>query len=254
MAGAASACSHPTDVQPYPGSCGPVFAVSWNPMPGSVDAPRDTAIRVNLNDYPDPDTLGAADFIVTTGVFYVTGAYAVDLIGKAIVFHPSNMLRAGLGYSMSVLPPLHSLAGCPATFEQRSFLAGDTVVGVPPPPAVPYAAVQPILARSCAGAGCHRQPADQGGGCLDAPAQGLSLCDADALNALVAVPSREVSRLPLVEPRDSARSYLLRKILPANDQGAPLPTVIGQREPPGAPLSPDEIATIAAWIDSGAAP
>jgi hypothetical protein len=221
-------------------------------MPGSADAPRDTAIRVTLNDYPDPDTLGAVDFIVTTGVFYVTGAYAVDLIGKAIVFQPSNMLRAGLGYTMTVLPPLHSLAGCPVTFQQRSFVTGDTVAAAPPPPAVPFSAVQPILARSCAGAACHRQLADQGGGCLATPAQGLSLCDADAWNALVAVPSREVSRLPLVAPRNSARSYLLRKILPADPGGGPLPSVIGQREPPDAPLSAGEVATVAAWIDSGA--
>jgi Bacterial Ig-like domain len=248
---AAAACSRPTDVQPFPGSCGPVVAVSWQPLPESIDAPRDAPIRVTFNDFPDPDTLGASDFIVTTGVYYVTGAYSVDLMGKAIVFRPSNMLRTGLGYSMTVLPPLHALSGCPATYDQRGFVTGDTVIGAPLPPAVPFAAVQPILARSCAGAACHRAPADQGGGCLPAPAEGLSLCDAQARSALIAVPSRQVSHLPLVDPRNSARSYLLRKIVPT-DSGGPIPTVLGQREPPGAPLTPEEIATIAAWIDSGA--
>jgi hypothetical protein len=55
-----------------------------------------------------------------------------------------------------------------------------------------------------------------------------------------------------VEAGDSARSYLLRKLLPADAAGGRLPGVAGQREPPGEPLSEDQLRLIAAWIDGGA--
>ena len=83
-------------------------------------------------------------------------------------------------------------------------------------------------------------------------AAGLSLCAADAWNALVGVPSRQVDELRLVEAGDSARSYLLRKLLPASAGGGPITGVSGQREPPGEPLPEDQLRLIAAWIDGGA--
>jgi len=55
-----------------------------------------------------------------------------------------------------------------------------------------------------------------------------------------------------VEPGDSARSYLLRKLLPATPEGGRLPGVAGHRDPPGEPLSEPELRLIAAWIDGGA--
>jgi hypothetical protein len=246
-------CSHPTETQPYPGACDPFEALSWTPLPNSASVARDTAIRVAFNDYPDPDTLSATDFVLTSGVYWHTGTYAVDLLAKAAVFRAAGPLRANLGYTITVLPGVRSLAGCPATYEQRSFRTGDAPVGpVMTPPAVPFSAVQPILAASCGGAGCHRQAAEAGGGCLAGPAAGLSLCDADAYQALVGVPSRQVSRLQLVQPANAARSYLLRKLLPGTAAGAPPPTTLGHRDPPGAPLTNDQLATIAGWIDSGA--
>ena len=111
--------------------------------------------------------------------------------------------------------------------------------------------MQAIFDASCAGSSCHIDPS---GGCLAAPFGGLSLCAAEARDALVDVPSREVSSLALVAPLDSARSYLLRKLLPATAGGGPIPGTLGQREPPGPPLPADQILTIAAWIDGGALP
>jgi hypothetical protein len=252
-AAAASACSQPTDTQPYPGACTVFEPVTWSPFPDSIGVPIDTELRIGFNGYPDPDTLGAADLLLTTGVFYYTGSYAVDLLDRAIVFRPVNRLRADLDYQMTVLPPLRSLAGCPATYQQRGFRTGEATSGVTPPAAVPFSAVQPILAAHCAGAACHRaDPGDGGDGCLAGPAAGLSLCDAAAVDALVDVPSRELGSLPLVAPNDSARSYFFRKLVPAVPGGGPIPTVIGQREPPGDPLSDADLATVAGWIDSGA--
>ena len=149
-----------------------------------------------------------------------------------------------------MFPDLRSLAGCSATFEIVSFDTGDGPANLPPPPVPTLSDVQPILDGRCAG-NCH---ADASGGCLAAPMSGLSLCATDARNALIDVPSREVSSLLLVAPGDSARSYLLRKVLPATVGGGPIPTTLGQREPPGDPLTQDQLATLAAWIDGGALP
>jgi hypothetical protein len=93
-----------------------------------------------------------------------------------------------------------------------------------------------------------------GDGCLTAPAAGLSLCDREARGALVDVPSRQVSRLDLVKRNDSARSYLLRKLLPGDTDDRPAPGALGHRDPPGAPLPTDDLRLIARWIDTGANP
>jgi hypothetical protein len=82
---------------------------------------------------------------------------------------------------------------------------------------------------------------------------GLSLCDADLVDAVLDVPSRQVSRLHLVEPRDAARSYLLRKLLPGDTPDRPAPTTLGHRDPPGEPLSDPDLRAIASWIDTGPA-
>jgi hypothetical protein len=243
-----SACSHPTDTEPFPGSCAEFVPLVWQPTPNEEDVPRDTPIRITFSDYPDPDTLGGADLLLWTGVFWHTGSYSVDLMNKAVVFQPANTLQADLGYTTTLLPPLHSLSGCATSYEVRSFRTGDGVLSVTPPAPPPFSDVQATFARSCAGATCHLAPADDPvapGACLPTPAASLSLCDGDAWNALVGVPSREVSRLNLVEPGDSAKSYLFRKLLG-------VPTTQGQREPPDAPLPDDELRAIAAWIDGGA--
>ena len=66
------------------------------------------------------------------------------------------------------------------------------------------------------------------------------------------MPSRQDNQLQRVEAGDSARSYLLRKLLPASPSGGPIAGVYGQREPPGEPLPEDQLRAIATWIDSGA--
>jgi hypothetical protein len=84
--------------------------------------------------------------------------------------------------------------------------------------------------------------------------EGLSLCAGQSWAALVGVSSRQEARLLLVDPGDSARSYLLRKLIPATAGGGPPPPTLGHRDPPGAPLDDGELAAIAAWIDAGALP
>jgi hypothetical protein len=259
-----AACSTPVG-QPYPGECEPLRVLEWTPRGSSLEVPRDSPVSVRLNDYPDPDTVGTSGFILTTGPFYHPGTYVTDLVDKTITIFPAGDLRGSLGYHMTVRTALRSLSGCAAPEDGRVFRT-SSVTALPPrkaPVAVPFAAeVQPIFARSCAGAGCHRAeqttdagaPAAPDAGCLEHPAALLSLCDRDAVAALVDVPSGQVPRLRLVAQNDSSRSYLLRKLLPGATPDRPAPTTLGHRDPPGAPLSRDELHAIARWIDTGANP
>ena len=73
-------------------------------------------------------------------------------------------------------------------------------------------------------------------------------------DALVDVPSRQLSGIALVAPFNSARSYLIRKIVPGTPDGGPIPGTFGQLEPPDSPLSDDQIRAISDWIDGGALP
>ncbi|MBC8132503.1 MAG: hypothetical protein H7X95_05935, partial [Deltaproteobacteria bacterium] len=102
----------------------------------------------------------------------------------------------------------------------------------------------------CAGGACHLvAPASDNasGTCLPVPGGGLSLCEKDAHEALLGVPSRQVSPLVLVASRDSSRSYLLRKIIGA-------PPVVGHSGVPNDNLSQDDKRIIQDWIDRGAPP
>jgi hypothetical protein len=247
--GLPAGCSYPTHTTPYPGVCTPMDVVGSSPGADSAGAPTDTVVTLDFSDYPDPDTVATTSMLLTTGVFRVPETYRVDLVRKAVTMTPVGRLVALLGYSASVFPDLRSLAGCSASFQVRSFMTAQGAANNPPAPVPSFSDLQPILDGACAG-NCH---ADTSGGCLAAPVSGLSLCASEARDALVNVASREVTGQLLVSPGDSARSYLLRKLLATAD-GGPIATTRGEREPPGDPLTQDQLATIAAWIDGGALP
>ncbi|HEY6477320.1 MAG TPA: Ig-like domain-containing protein [Polyangia bacterium] len=227
-----------------------MFVTDWSPYGNEFDVPTDPTVDLTFSDYPDPDTVGEPTMLLTTGVYRVPEIYRVDLARKAVTMRPVGQLNSQLGYTETVTDGLASLAGCTGLFAQRTFTTGEGPANPPTPAVPPLADVQTIFAAACAGS-CH---ADTSGGCLAAPAAGLSLCAAEARDALFDVPSREVGTLLLVAPLDSARSYLVRKLLPATAGGGPIPGTLGQREPPGSPLSPDQLETIVAWIDGGALP
>jgi len=224
--------------------------VAFVPKPTAVGVPTDVVLRITFNDYPDPDTVRSNTMLLTTGYFWVPGSYGVDLIGKAAVVRPISWLSPDLGYSLHLRPALSSLAGCSGTSEEIEFITGNGPAGDPPPEPPPFADVQAIFEARCAN-GCHLAE-DGSGGCVDAPAGDLSLCAADSWASLVPAKSHQTDALLLVQPGDSARSYLLRKLLPATADGGRLPGVAGHRDPPGDPLSEPQLRLIAAWIDAGA--
>ena len=135
--------------------------------------------------------------------------------------------------------------------RRSSFVTGDGPIGQPPTETPPFASVQAILDAKCGG-GCHLGADDGGTGAWRRRRRGCRCARPTPGTRLVGVPSRQADRLRLVEPGDSSRSYLLRKLLPASPDGGPIAGVSGQREPPGEPLPEDQLRLIAAWIDGGA--
>jgi len=232
------------------GTCAPMDIVAWSPPSQAESVPTDSPIVLTFSDYPDPDSVSLASLVMTSGPFRIPLAYRVDLLTRSVWMTPISQLSTELGYSVSVSPVLKSLSGCSVTRAHAEFTTGSGPAGPAPPPAPTFADIAPIFAARCAG-NCH---ADPDGGCLPAPAAGVSLCLAEARQALVNVPSRQVAKLVLVSPFSAARSYLMRKLIPGTPGGGPLPGTMGEREPPDEPLSEDQLRTISDWIDGGAIP
>jgi len=252
LAGTLLGCSYPSAQQPLPGTCAPLTVVSSTPPDGARDLPTDGSIGLDMSDFPDPDSVRLDTVLLSSGVYTRLGGFVVDFITQSIRFTPRNPLQANLTYEVTVAPTVRSLTGCTAETDQRTFATGPGPADPPlPPPAVPaWSAILPILAARCGGGQCHRPDPDDGS-CLDAPAQGLSLCDRDAYVALVSAEATELAGMKRVQPGDASRSYLIRKIVPGPD-GGPAPSTPGHRDPPDAPLAGSELRAISDWINGGA--
>jgi hypothetical protein len=248
VAAVVAGCSYPSSASPHPGECATLEPVVWNPAGFSTGAPTDVVIRVQFDDYPDPETVRSDSLLLTTGFFWVPASYGVDLPAKTATLRPWSPLSPDLGYTIHLMPRLASLSGCPAPYTTREFRTGSGPASTPAPAVPPFSDVQAIFDGRCGGSGCHLDS----GACSPQPASALSLCDAEAWDALVGVASRQDGTLLRVRPGASASSYLLRKLLPATTGDGPPPPTLGHRDPPDAPLDDAEIATIAAWIDGGA--
>ena len=97
--------------------------------------------------------------------------------------------------------------------------------------------VDTIFGRSCSFDSCHGASAAAGG---------LSL-DGDAHAAVVGVASAQDPSVNLVEPGDSAGSYLVMKLRGADG-------ITADSMPPSGSLDEADIVLIETWIDAGAAP
>lgn len=99
--------------------------------------------------------------------------------------------------------------------------------------------VQPILDKRCAFGGCHSAATRQAG---------LTLVDGASLSALVRRPARLSPGDTLVIPGASSRSWMVRMI----GDNAAARGGLSRMPLAAAPLTPNQIATIARWIDRGA--
>jgi hypothetical protein len=259
-----AACSVSDGDLPRPGTCKPFELVDLMPAPDSVDVPPDIIPAVTFNDFPDPDTISLSTVVLYTGFFYHTGHYWVDLVERRAFFQPSGELALGLGYSLVLKAGIRSMRGCDLEMPTAGSGASSSRVYAvrfqtldpgadrhpqPVPPSASYGQVVDLFGAHCAGSSCHldsgRSPTAPEA-CLAEAAGSLSLCARDAHAGLVGVPSRQVIRLARVAPRDSARSYLLRKLIGA-------PPIVGHAGAPEDELSTDDLHIIQSWIDGGAA-
>ncbi len=279
-----AACSVSTGDLSRAGTCDPFEIVGSYPIDGSVGIATDVVGTFRFNDFPDPESVGPGNMSLWTGVYYHTGTFSISLVDRAVRFRPTSPLASAQLYTLQLLPTVKSLRGCqlgpppkpPGPWAMPAYLvsfhtAVPTSIDGTEAPArllprpVSFADVTALFARDCAGSGCHVQAdaatssAAAGGAgpdpgsaagldCPTIPASGLSLCSRDALDQLLGKGAVEVPRLIRVAPHDSARSYLLRKLLGA-------PPVIGHQGTPvfGQPgISLEDLHLLEAWIDSGA--
>lgn len=252
LIGLPAGCSYPSSEQPLPGACVPLTVLSSVPDDDTGGVPTDAPISLAVTDFPDPDSVRLDTVLLSSGVYTRLGGFFVDFITRSIRFTPRNQLQPDLTYAVTLMAGVRTLTGCSAKFDQRSFRTGAGPSDPPlAPPDVPtFGAILPIFAARCGGASCHRPEPDDGS-CLDAPAQGLSLCDRDAFAALVYADATELAGMKRVQPGDASRSYLIRKIVPGPN-GGPVPTTPGHRDPPDAPLAETELRAISDWINGGA--
>jgi hypothetical protein len=247
-------CSSP-EGSPYGGDC-PLFQLlETTPFQGAVNVSPLTPVSFRFSDFPDPDTVFYPTVTVTSGFFRYTARSGVDLVRRSIQIVPNSALPMGVEVTALGTPDLHSLHGCrvflpPGQDDTLAVLLQfrtSTSLSTPAPEAPPPtsgATVVNLFHRSCAG-GCHLSD-DPDAPCLLSPSGHLSLCANDAQSALVGMAARENSGVALVAPRDSARSYLMRKLL-----GAPPARAI--RHPADDALSDDELSSLESWIEAGAA-
>lgn len=230
-------CTYPTDEAVAPGPAAAFTVVSTSPGNGAAAIPLGAGLALVFSDFPDPTTLNPFGAVTIRSNQQSRDYKAtVDLVARAVTVTPTAPLQPHVQYAVIASRSLASLAGVPlaAPFVTR-FTTGDTPGGapLPPTPRTLAADVQPILDARCL-AGCHDAATR---------AQGLILDAAHAASALAATSPR--AELPHVKPFDPARSYLLRKLLGT-------PDIQGDRMPPGAPLTDEELRTVSDWIAGGA--
>jgi hypothetical protein len=263
------ACTSLNSIDEYAGS-------TWLPLAVTVTADpapdangliaRDAVVRVVFDDYPDPDTALFGPLLLRSGKGNFDVDVRVDLANKSILVHPRSLLQPDAQYELLLAPDVRALDG--RTVPAGGFVAlisvGETIAGTGGADPISWSRdVAPPL-QQCSPA-CH------------APPQSLRSLDFlrppdDPMYGLIGVPSlsQEGTAHPLarVQPLDSARSVLLRKLLGGNAHEAagdpPYPEmgIDGRRMPiqanpltqpvPPPPLDLDTIKKIQLWIDQGA--
>jgi hypothetical protein len=197
--------------------------VSTVPPPdGDGKIVRDALLRVSFDDYPDPDTAQFGPLLLRSGNATFDVLMRVDLTGRAITVQPRSLLAPDTQYELVLGAELRALSG--RTLGQTQVAALSVGSGLNPSPSpsptpVTFETdVYPLLS-SCAPY-CHtrdrcpgRTPPNRN------PSRDLDLAGdpTDPKLGLIDVPAVSLrdtdNPLRRVQPFDSARSVLLRKIL-----------------------------------------
>ncbi len=275
FAGCLLGCTDPTSVRAFPidlESTVPLSAsVTTEPTSPSGDAFRDATIRVQFDDYPDPDTVVYGGFVLESGANSFDMAIKEDLVGRSVLLKPRTLLQADTDYVLLVAHTVRALSGRAIKHDQVFNLhTGSDLAGAAAAPAklTWLADIAPVL-QGCSPF-CH-SPVDQSGN-LRAPYRGLDFTadPTDPTYGVIGVPSIGSSEIGIpherVAPNDSARSILLRKMLGGDHHDAsfdpPYPEmqIDGRRmpldlvlmQPALDPLGESFIAEVQSWIDQGA--
>lgn len=284
----ASACTSASHVAAYDQPALPALAVAvaTDPAPrpdGTV--PRNTRFVVQLDDYPDPDSVGYGPVTLRSGRGSFDIAVTVDLVGRAVLVTPRSLLAPGAQYDLVV-------SGLVALDDRVQ--ASDVVASVQigQDDGDPFAApARPTWYDATGGCGggvcklvgtcapfCH-SPVGLSGR-MRTPTRELDLTGdpRDSVYGLIGVQSLGLRQtaVPLmrVASGDPAHSVLLRKLIGGSPEAAswdpPYPNmrVDGRRmpislcelppdqcpadQPPPPPFSDDELRLVQDWIVAGA--
>lgn len=238
------------------------------PVRADGSVPRNERFLVQLDDYPDPDSVGYGPITLRSGRLSFDIDVSIDFVGRAIVVTPRSPLAPGIQYDLVV-------SGLTALDDrlQTADVVGSVRVGpddgdpFPAPPARTWVAdVQPFLG-TCA-PGCHSMVSATMRPWTPTRLLDLTGDPRDPVFGLINVQSVGLRGTPVplarVTPGDPARSVLLRKLIggsPAADsQDPPYPAlrVDGRRMPinldesPKEPLPESQLRIVQDWIAEGA--
>ena len=248
------------------------------PVRADGTVPRNERFLVQLDDYPDPDSVSYGPVTLHSGRANFDIDVSIDFVGRAVIVTPRSPMAPGAQYDLVV-------SGLVALDErvQAADVVGSVRVGPDegdpfPAPAVRTwtADVEPILgecARYCHSTIGHSTSAWSPTRQLDITIpkdDGTPDDPLDPVFGLINVQSVGLRGTPVpllrVAPGDPARSVLLRKLIggspQADSQDPPYPAmrVDGRRMPlnldaaesSGTPLSDDSLRVIQDWIAAGA--
>ena len=278
---AGSACTTPSHVEPYVQPAPAALSVTVTTLPPVRDdgtVPRNVRFVVQLDGYPDPDTVGYGPLTLRSGKLNFDFDAAIDFVGRAIVVTPRALLAAGTQYELVV-----SGLGSLDDRAQGDDVAAPVRVGtddgdaIPPPPRPTWVAdVEPILGNcapychSALGLSGRTRPPTRLLDITPASLDGTPDDPTDPVLGLIGVQSLGLRGQPVpllrVTPGDPARSVLLRKLIGGNPQadskdppypnmrvdGRRMPLLLDAAESAGDPLPDDQLRTIQDWIAAGA--
>ncbi|MGZ3443476.1 MAG: hypothetical protein ACXVDD_28335, partial [Polyangia bacterium] len=105
LAFVASACTHPSDVAPYEQPTAAALSIAVGTDPPARDdgtIPRNARFIVQLDGYPDPDSVGFGPVTLRSGRGSFDIAVTVDLVGRAVLVTPRSLMAPGAQYDLVV--------------------------------------------------------------------------------------------------------------------------------------------------------
>jgi hypothetical protein len=270
---ASASCTTASHVEPYVQPAPAALSVTVAPARGvraDGTVPRNERFVVQLDCYPDPDSVGYGPVTLHSGGANFDIDVSIDFVGQAVIVTPRSLMAAGVQYDLVV-------SGLVALDDRRqgADVVGTVRVGAddgdpfPAPTRRTWNADLAGLVGQCAQY-CHSTTGLSGRTRTPTRLLDLTGDPRDPIFGLVGVESVGLRETPApllrVAPFDPAHSVLLRKLIGGSPQGdsqdPPYPNmrVDGRRMPlnlddaesSGTPFTDDQLRIVQDWIASGA--